>query len=479
MGFTYNGTHSDVMGVVVTGIRRDLLPPIAARTITVPGRPGAYWQGYDYDIRQFEVEVFVRGASLADLRAKVRGIADWLNAHGGPKPLVFDDEPDKQYYAVLSNETALEQILWYGRGTLTFLCPDPHAYSTTEKTYIIDVGEGEKTITNDGTAAAYPVIRAYVQRPTTFLSVATADRQILLGKPDSVETAPVERETRILYDQLTSTTGWVDGTTVDGGVVAGSFYSDGADLRVQSYGTGSQWHGPSLKKSLSEALTDFRLTVWTTLKNRSGKVGRAEVYLLDQNGAVIGKMALVDRLASVDDVWAEVRAGSLSNGVYFVNTHGVQTGVWNDFYGVLQVERVGNVWRAFIGMFDTAKQRYHTRWTAQYVDVNNQFAAQLAQVQLHAATYDTFTPCDVIFHAVVVDRINTMQETQISYIATAGDVLEIDCERAVIRKNGMVDLSLLDVASRFPRLEPKTGTTFGVAPEDAAIVEITFRERWL
>jgi hypothetical protein len=289
----------------------------------------------------------------------------------------------------------------------------------------------------------------------------------------------VERETRILYDQLTSTTGWVNGTTVDGGVVAGSFYSDGADLRVQSYGTGSQWHGPALKKSLSQTLTDFRVTAWVTLRNRGGKVGRAEVYLLDANGAVIGKMALVDRFASVDDVWAEVRAGSLSNGVYFVNTHGARPGVWNDFYGVLQAERVGNVWRAFIGMFDSAKQQYHTRWTAQYVDVNNQFAAQLAQVQLHAATYGTSAPCDVIFHEVVVDQINTVQETQIPYIATAGDVLEIDCERAVVRKNGMVDLSLLDVASRFPRLEPKTGTTFGVAPEDAAIVEVSFRERWL
>lgn len=151
MAFTYNGTHSDAMGVTVMGIRRDFLPPITPRTITVPGRPGSYWYGHDYGAREITIDVFVRGTSLADLRIKLRNIANWLKPDGGPKPLVFDDEPDKQYFAVLADRTELEQILWHGRGTLTFVCPDPYAYGELEQAqFIITENDQSVTLENAG-----------------------------------------------------------------------------------------------------------------------------------------------------------------------------------------------------------------------------------------------------------------------------------------------------------------------------------------
>lgn len=335
-------------------------------------------------------------------------------------------------------------------------------------------------VSNDGTVPAYPVIRAYVHKPITYLAVVTEDRQVILGKPDTVEDTPTEKETQILYDQLRSLDGWGPGVTVDGGVITGAFQSDGEDLRVQSYGTGSQWHGPAVKKTLPEQLQDFRVIVWVSLYNVPKKLGRLECYLLDQNDAVIGKVALLDKYPTTDDVWAEARAGAWGPGYYFVNTHGLQAGVWNQYHGVMQIERQGNVWKAFFGKYSYSQKQFHTRWSAQYIDTQNKYSTpKLAAIQLHAGAYGTHTVADMWFNAVIVYRLNTVQPTQIPYIATAGDELVIDCARAAVYRNGYPAMDLLDVASEFLYLPAKRSALIEVTPADAAVVEASWRERWL
>lgn len=123
-GFTYGGRHSSEYGVRVISDPRTITPPLSPVTASVPGRPGEYWVRMDYGPAQIEVEVRLVGESYAGLQRMRRELADWLTPELGPRPLVFDDEPDIYYEAYLSETDALEQLLTYGTATLRFTVPD-------------------------------------------------------------------------------------------------------------------------------------------------------------------------------------------------------------------------------------------------------------------------------------------------------------------------------------------------------------------
>ncbi len=479
-GFTFDGVHSRTFGIYL--LRSDFsgMPATVDQYKDIPGRHGAHDFGFRFDTRKIPLECFVLAQSESHLRSKLREIATWLDPSKGERQLVLDTEPDRYYLARVAGSFDVEIVAGQGRITIPFVASKPFAYSFDEKVLIIGAGEETGTAFNDGTADAFPVITAIVRQPITFFAVVSADRQVILGRPNTVTQTPRDEVAKILDDQLESMDGWGAGVAVDGGVISGAFQSDGVDLRVQSFGTGTQWHGPAVKKTLPEQAQDFRVTVWLSLDNRNNKVGRLECYLLDQNDGVIGKIALVDSYSAMDNVRAEARAGTLSSGHYFVNEHGDKPGVWNNFHGVIQIERRGNVWKAFIGKYDYQKRQFHSRRTAQYVDVKNQYSTkQLAAVQLHAGAYGTHPPAPMWFNAVIVEKFYTIQPQEVPNIATAGDELVIDCERAVVLRNGFLSMELLDVASEFLRLPPRTGSIIGVTPSDAADVVVTWRERWL
>jgi predicted phage tail component-like protein len=134
-GFTYDNTHSSTKGIIVRNVQRDILPEVSSRTITIPGRPGVYYSGAEYGAREIRVEIVLSGESFSDIRAKVRDIAGWLKPDG-IKSLVFDDEPDKTYLAVLSEGSEIEEIVYTGKGEITFICPDPYAFGAVRKQVI-------------------------------------------------------------------------------------------------------------------------------------------------------------------------------------------------------------------------------------------------------------------------------------------------------------------------------------------------------
>ncbi|HEY8424871.1 MAG TPA: distal tail protein Dit, partial [Limnochordales bacterium] len=439
---------------------------------------GAYYQGHEYGVRQIEVDIVLKEDTPAGLRERVRALAAWLKPGGEPKSLVFDDEPNLTWRAVLSGDTDLEEIATIGRGTLTFLCPDPVALGDE---HVLSLGAGgEAVVTAGGTAPAWPVIRATVQQPITYLAVATPEKYVMLGRPDAVEETPVPKEQKVLTDGLDSTVGWTSGTQVDG-TVAGTMISTGTHFEPSDYGTGSGWHGPALKTSVPGGpIQDFRVTVFVQLFNSKQSVGRAEVYLLDQNNAIFGKIALKDTHSGVKDMWGEARAGALSGGYYFVQpTHGAKAGVWNDFDGLIRIGRIGNRWHAYFALVDKTTGKHHTRLYREWVDANSQYMNPLAQVQLHAGAYGTYQPMTVRFWTVWVEKINPVGTAEVPYIADMGDVIEIDCERHAVYLNGEPRLDLLDPSSEFFSLTPGEPVAIGVTPDGVATVELTYRERWL
>lgn len=156
-GLTYRGVHSSEKGLRFTNISgRDTLPDIESRTSQTASKHGVHYFGYRFQERRIRAEIALHGSSLSNFRSKIRDIAAWLNPHEGPGELIFDDEPDKKYFAVITDNTDFEGMFIKRVAEIEFLCPDPFAYAISETTATIS--GNSLTINNDGTAETFPVI---------------------------------------------------------------------------------------------------------------------------------------------------------------------------------------------------------------------------------------------------------------------------------------------------------------------------------
>lgn len=156
-GFRYHGTHSTELGLHVMNITRPLLPPIQTKTMTIPERHGSYYLGYQYEPLELRVEVLFVGQDLFALSSLKRRVAQWLSPEYGLQELIFDDEQDKKYQAVLQGTSDLEQILALGRGELTFLVPDPFAYAVEDDIFTF-MELGSHQFERQGTETSFPLI---------------------------------------------------------------------------------------------------------------------------------------------------------------------------------------------------------------------------------------------------------------------------------------------------------------------------------
>ncbi|MBA4542004.1 phage tail family protein [Thermoactinomyces daqus] len=163
MEINFNGVSSADHSLIVTQVKRGVLPPKAAQMLTAPGRPGAYFFRSETGVTTFTVSFDLIGeATIADFENRKRLIAEWLDVDE-PAPLVFDYELDKTYYAIPDGNYDLERAGTYGSFDVTFICPDPYAYGITKTGTVAQVypafsrGGGIR-YRNDGTqvTADYP-----------------------------------------------------------------------------------------------------------------------------------------------------------------------------------------------------------------------------------------------------------------------------------------------------------------------------------
>jgi len=451
--------------------------PLKRNLLTIPGKAGAYLRSTDTDVLVINQPIAFRVEGDEQALRYKEELANWLLTDEAV-PLFFDDELGRVYYAVVNNTIDdFERISILRKGTITFVCLDPYAYSTQQKTQMLN--SDINIVLNEGTADTYPNFEATVINPITHLDIVAENGYMRIGQPIEADQTPFVKEQLILRDTMATLTGWTSASDVDGGVVAGEMYSDGAaTFRAQSYGTGSQWHGPAVKKSLSEQLQDFQIDVYMTLKTTEvTEAGRVEIYLLDVNNNRIGKLSLKDMLVGADNTMGEIRIGPLQGGHYLIQTHGVRPGLWNNFYGILRLRREGNQLQAYIAMIDTQNgSQHHTRWNEIYVDVEEKYLTRLAQIQVHIGQYaDRHWVRDIGVHEIRVWKIN--QQQGIPYIAQPGDQIIVDHKTNNILINGESRIDLKDFgASYFPL---KKGYNFiGYSPADDVDMTIKWRERF-
>ena len=192
--FSYGGVRSEFKNIIVNDIRRSVLPPINVRTIDVPDRDGIYFFKTDYRQRIIEVDITLIETSKERLRSNIENISIYLDPRNGTQALIFDDETDRTYFAVLSNDTDFSQLRSWGKTTLVFFVPDGFSYSSLPVIQNINAAQDailtrtSGAYESDGTLVGPNIPRYETGVFGTAIQVEEGTTNMLTANQSSVET---------------------------------------------------------------------------------------------------------------------------------------------------------------------------------------------------------------------------------------------------------------------------------------------------
>lgn len=303
-------------------VTRSILPPREISLLTVPARHGAYFTGARYGVRKIDIDIVVLAATPTDYMNTLRTLAQCLDIDE-PSELVISDEPDKFYYAILSGDTDMvNDLMTLGRGSLSFICPDPFAYSQFTK--VIEPVSKKFTFNNDGTTKTFPKFTVNFKNEASFVSFISPDGVILIGNPSEPEQIKLPKTEYKLNDAMKSTSGWANAGAVldEGRLNTGSIVAiNSSAIGASSYGTGTAgskvWHGPAVRKDLPELVKDFTVKARISFSSQDGdssldgdQRGRLEIYLFNQSGGKIGKLVMRDSYENYEFNIPEIYIGN-------------------------------------------------------------------------------------------------------------------------------------------------------------------------
>lgn len=151
----------------MTGKEVPITPPFTNLAENQGGRDGGWDFGIQYEPKIIPVDHYIWTSDRATTQNNIRNLAGILNPRLGAKPLIFDDEPDKMYYARLNSQLNVEEILkLFNDFSLEFICYDPFTYSVTEYSPVIT------------TSGVINHLGTHVSRPTLIVDHAGGDAQI-------------------------------------------------------------------------------------------------------------------------------------------------------------------------------------------------------------------------------------------------------------------------------------------------------------
>ncbi|BAM46355.1 distal tail protein Dit [Amphibacillus xylanus] len=453
--------------------------PIHRELVTVVGKPGAYLSNTQKQIRTINVPVLLLADDLSDLQKVKEDLANWL-IHDEPKELIFNDEPDRVYYAVVSGSLDLDELVYSGQGIITFLCPDPFKYGH-EKT--IHFPSDQVIVENNGTAEADPIFELTATKKSTFAMISNGEDYNLIGQPSDVDVEQVDSEEILINERGETLSEWntppikIDSHTA---VIDGSMGTDGTGIVPLNYGSGDAWHGPARAIEINP-IQDFEVEMKCRVElTRPSDTFRIETYLFDENLNVIGKIAIVDSTVNGSQVAAEGRSGDwVGNNVNYEISSKNYLRRTNHFHGVVKVTRKGKeliFYAARLGSGDNPI--HHDTLTVSRFITDSNLLGRLKYIQIHFGKYGQSTNA-------TVPRINQLKVTELKevsvdktpYIIYPNDVITFDHKNEDILVNGEPRKDLKNFGASFFTLK-KGDNQLLVTPEDSFETNVRFRERF-
>lgn len=495
--FTFNGIRKDYV-FVLSGFSRPAWSPIERDILKTPGTPGGRLLQTNTDVRKITVPIMIRATNVLGMQKMQEDLAAWL-VTDQPCELIFDDEPDRTYLAVIDGSFDPEEIIKRGKGELTFVCPMPYKLGLTQtKTLAITNQELKTTFTNSGSVETNPVIDIVVGAQSPFLDVWNGDDYFRLGYPTGVKTKVVKEEDRLIWDEMNNLSTW---TAIAANAMIGTYRSTGSmklkndGLNVpyafmpNTYGTGAatEWHGPLMKRDLpagSGTVNDFRLDVMMTMKStKYDRMGKTVVMLLDANDKVIVELAMADEYSSHKLTAAQgvIDPGTTATRKVIADELGMSSSAFDNFYGHVSVARRGKEWSFYFAKYREGTQIDDASFVRRWRDDSNSnpmTAAPVAKIVVGCVQYGAITPLDEAYiEDVKFWKINTLNIDETPYIFDIGDKIKIDTERSLVTINGKNAVGIKDIFSRFPKVKGGANEII-VRPSNVGTAQIMYRERY-
>lgn len=475
---------------IAKGWKRPTWAPLKRNFLSTPGYPGARLLNTQTEMRVLSIPVGVIVPDDTDLEMLKEEIASWLITDQ-PAELIFDVEPNRTYLAVVDDSFDLDEFVTLGIGTITFICPMPYKLGPTQT---VDFQTGALGLTtnvqNKGTVHSNPIIEIDIKKPNTFLDVwfggvSLSDRDYFrIGMPLKTVEKPVERNQRIVWDEMATTVGWSKVSAMEDGEPVGEMKSDKYQFYCSDFGTGTGkgWHGAAVKKSIPGGpVQDFIMQAYVTCKSKKiNEMGRVEIAILDENSKVLSKIAMNDLYWQAEQNFGTMVIGydNKPGKTGLIYESGDYPNTWNQYFGRLWIARTGNVWEAYISKFLPGTEKDDSERFARWTDENNYHMEKAAQIQISIMQWQDVPPVEAMSVSdLKFWKVNLNTKNTPPYIVDVGDKVVIDTENSHVTIEGKDAINLKDIFSNFPVIH-KGMNTLEIMPSDIGIAKVKYRERF-
>ncbi|HDR4520585.1 TPA: phage tail family protein [Bacillus cereus] len=492
--FSFNGKRKDYI-LMPVGRKRPAWAPIKRNFLTTPGKPGAILLDTEVEVRQIDVPLIVRAKNIADLQKVKEDLADWLVTPQECE-LIFDDEPDRTYMAVVDGDFDADELVNRGKGVVTFIAPMPYKLGPVNKIPFVQSWSTETTANFINRGSVEAETPAYIEitakKPSTFLDVwfgkyPNERNYFRIGYPISAEEKPVQSRERVLWDDMSKVIGWTPVTEkfedMNG---TGSFkVKDGHALYCEDYGQDKGFYGAIAKKNIPGGpIQDFEMEAWVNLRSKSiEEMGRIEVLLLDDSSNLVARINMNDLYVTAEITKAHMKIGSESTPGSLrklVDTSGFYTTTFNQFRGRLRIARRGKQWSVYVAKFIDGTEIDGASLVERFNDEDNSNPMtnrKIAQVMIALCRWDNHPAVSYMcIEDLKIWKVNNVSENTKPFIFETGDKIIIDTEKSAVKINGKNALNLKDIFSEFP-VVIKGENRMDIMPADCNAT-ISFRERY-
>ncbi|PEC14515.1 distal tail protein Dit [Bacillus thuringiensis] len=489
LSFTFNKIRKDYVQMLV-GRKRPSWAPVKRNLVRVPHHAGALFLNTETEERRIDVPLVIKAKKdMADLQKVKEDLADWLYTEQ-PAELVFDDELDRIYLALIDGSVDLDEIINRGKGVITFVCPMPYKLGKQNTHTFSQKGDTEVTTSfiNQGNIEAPPIIEIEAQKPSTFLDVWFGESPynrdyFRIGYPLKTEQLPVERNQRLIWDEMATTVGWSKVSSMEDGDPVGEMKSDKYQFFCSDFGTSTSkgWHGAAVKKNIpGGSVQDFIMQAYVTCKSKKiNEMGRVEIAILDENSKVLSKIAMNDLFWQAEQNFGTMVIGydNKPGKTGLIYESGDYPNTWNQYFGRLWIARTGNVWEAYISKFLPGTEKDDSERFARWTDENNYHMEKAAQIQISIMQWQDVPPVEAMSVSdLKFWKVNLNTKNDSPYIFDARDKIIIDTEKSLVTINGKNAINLKDIFSNFPTVI-RGENLIEIMPPDVKAT-ISYRERY-
>lgn len=295
---TYKG---EKLPIKIVKVNRNLSAPISSNLKKIGIRNGKDFDYVTQEEKQIAIEYVINNGTAENLKDFRRKMAKLLTSDKMGK-LIFSDEPNLYYNAILNGEPTLDEEYLQSSGIITFIVPDGIAHSTIQKTFQASLNHErvmEMTISNTGTESVPVDYEIKHNHENGFIGIVSEYGVIQLGHVDEMDMEEKEKSEYLLnyrqasqYEAMRSGSGiFFDPSYGKSGTFGTYNYDNKSWVSLASAGVGSGWHGAARTVDLPPDQTgvsgsaNFAMQgkVWfrPTATNQCGII---EYCIADKNG---------------------------------------------------------------------------------------------------------------------------------------------------------------------------------------------------